>query len=519
MGQIRGVVRRHLAVLVLVGVVFVICIVNQRPGHDWGDDFALYLNQSRALVEGDVGEVLAVNRFTVQESSWSTFSPYSYPWGTPMLLSPVVAIWGLDYPKLKLVETVFFAGFLLVFYLLVVRRVGQIGGLVLVSLIGFSVSFVGWTDVVLSEMPYLFFIVMSLWWLDRLGDRGAWEKGPLRQLVTLGLLIGFTFSIRREGMVLVLALAVAQGAYLWRRRRREGEPPTPPIPWKRLSVPHATAAGFVIGLQLLLPSVLFQRYPETGLHRVVDNALWFRDILAEHIGLTGPGVSPWEYFGSNTLAVALFMLFIVFAVLGVVVRSLNHGSRDGPLVALLFGSMLVVGIQPFHEGRYLMAITPFLAYFAYQGIASTIGDALSPSASKRARSIPGLLAVAFILLLTMGNASHLYDRTSYRIEYGGWTHWGPEDPAALDMFAAVRERTRRDEVLAFFRARAMNLYAERRTLQLTRVDHILARADWYVMEKDSTYSQVLLTAEEGAEAGLSVEWENDRFVLWRVPER
>jgi hypothetical protein len=85
------------------------------------------------------------------------------------------------------------------------------------------------------------------------------------------------------------------------------------------------------------------------------------------------------------------------------------------------------------------------------------------------------------------------------------------------MFAEVRSRTRHDEVVSFFRARAMNLYSDRQSLQLTEADHILARADWYVMVKESTYVQVLLTEEDAADLGLTLEWENDRFVLWRVP--
>jgi hypothetical protein len=85
------------------------------------------------------------------------------------------------------------------------------------------------------------------------------------------------------------------------------------------------------------------------------------------------------------------------------------------------------------------------------------------------------------------------------------------------MFAEVRSRTRHDEVVSFFRARAMNLYSDRQSLQLTRADHILARADWFVMVKASTYVQVLLTDKEAADLGLTLEWENDRFALWRVP--
>jgi hypothetical protein len=192
---------------------------------------------------------------------------------------------------------------------------------------------------------------------------------------------------------------------------------------------------------------------------------------------------------------------------------------DAPLIFYLLAVAFIVSTQPFHEGRYLFSITPLLVYFAYQGIASTITDAAGPSAeswSKWTRMLPGAVAAAFLLIFVVGNAVDLYGKTQYRLVYD-YVHWGPEDPAAAEMFEEVRSRTRRDEVVSFFRARAMNLYSERQSLQLTNTDHILARADWFVMEKDSTYVQVLLTDEEAADLGLALEWENDRFVLWRVP--
>ena len=84
----------------------------QMPGHNPGDDFALYVNQAKSLVQGNVGETLASNHFAVDNSSWHSFSPYSYPWGFPLLLAPMMLIkgtvnpvTGVDYDSLKLVVT------------------------------------------------------------------------------------------------------------------------------------------------------------------------------------------------------------------------------------------------------------------------------------------------------------------------------------------------------------------------------------------------------------------------------
>ena len=114
---------------------------------------------------------LADNRFTVDNSSWSTFSPYSYPWGFPLLLAPLVAWRGIDYDFLKIIEAAFFAGFLFVFAQILRRRVNEITTATLVLLIGLSVPYVGWTDTVLSEFPYLFALALTLWWLDRCRER------------------------------------------------------------------------------------------------------------------------------------------------------------------------------------------------------------------------------------------------------------------------------------------------------------------------------------------------------------
>lgn len=510
---------RHLPALLIVTGIGLLSVVNQRSGHDWGDDFALYLRQSQALVEGNVGEVLTMNRFTVEESSWSTFSPGAYPWGTPLLLAPVVAVWGIDYPMLKLAETVLFACFLFTFYVLAARRTSQVAGLALMALIGLSVSYVGWTDTVLSEFPYLAFVTGSLWWIDRIRDRDAWRSEPVQPLVVCGLLIGFAYSIRREAIALVVALVAAQVVDTWRQRRAVPPGERPTVSWRRLAAPHLSAAAFVVGLQLVLPAVLLQRYPGTGLHQLGPNLAWFRDILAEQIGLKDPGVSSWDYLASPLVARSLFVLFVVLAVVGLVVRLWSHLADDITLGAYLIAVALVVGVLPFHEGRYLFSITPLLAYFAYQGIATPLRRVVGARRSARTAAVPGLVALGFLLLFVLGNATDLYRRTSNRLEAGDYPHWGPEHPAALEMFDVVRERTRRDEVLAFFRARAMNLYSDRQTLQLTSLASILERVDWYVMAKDSEYSQVLVTPQEAAEAGLELIWENDRFVLWRVPDR
>ena len=74
-----------------------------RQGHDWGDDFAAYIMQAQSIVTGTIPEFMEENRFTIAESSVG-FGPYAYPWGTPLLLAPIIYLKGARYPGAQAAE-------------------------------------------------------------------------------------------------------------------------------------------------------------------------------------------------------------------------------------------------------------------------------------------------------------------------------------------------------------------------------------------------------------------------------
>ncbi|PYV38351.1 MAG: hypothetical protein DMG09_12215, partial [Acidobacteria bacterium] len=57
-------------------------------GHDWGDDFASYIMQAGSILSGRTREFVEHNSFTIFESS-SQIGPVAYPWGYPLILSPI----------------------------------------------------------------------------------------------------------------------------------------------------------------------------------------------------------------------------------------------------------------------------------------------------------------------------------------------------------------------------------------------------------------------------------------------
>lgn len=510
--------RPNSAAAVLVAVTVAACILNHFKGVEWGDDFALYMRQAKALVEGNVGQVIADNRFTVDNSGWHSFSPYVYPWGWPLLASTVIAVSGLAYGTIELLQVAAFAVFLLTFHALMRPRVGRAAALLLMVFVAVSSPYINATDTVRSDIPYLGAAGLALWWVDRCHRKGLVQGTSRRELVALGLLMAFAFNIRREGIALVVALAALHVVVLTTILRT---PETPPlsyrerirrIDWHAVALPYGVFALTVVGFQLLLPSVLFPRYDGRGLGQISHHLSYYRDAIAEQIGLKDPG-RPLDLLGSAFVAERAVQFLVVAACVGLTVRLASRHREDVPIAAYVLALAYIVGTTPPVDGRYLFSMTPFLAYYAFQAV-PTLARVLEPS--RRWLAIAAVVPALGLGALVVANVGDLAHSTRFHLDYPDYVADGPEQPSARAMFDAVRDRTRPDDVILFNRARAMTLYTERRSIQGSDVTRLIRIADWYVMQKNSDYAQTLLTDAQAADLGLAKAWENDAWVLWRA---
>jgi hypothetical protein len=490
---------RDVPFLVLLGATFVLCLFLLRPGHDWGDDFALYINQARALVRGDVQDVFHQNVLTVNRSAWQSFSPYTYGWGFPILLAPLYWLFGLSYTAFKSLEIVLYLGFLTAFYALIRDRIDRLAALLIIAALVLDNLYTAWTNTVLTEFPFMCFAVVGLLLIERLHslprvDAPA-SRRYLAELAALGVVIGFTFNIRNEGAVLLLALAARQLAVVVARRRA----------WQQrwgshlavLAVPWATAALVGIGIRLVLPTEQGDSLTLAGGlggHNFATNDGFYRQTVAELLAVRDRIHGP--------LLLGLLVFIIVLALGGMVLG----GWRDLPLSVFTLGLSLIYFELPYREGRYLLGILPFVLYFAMQGL--------------RGIDVPGwgIQPRHLLLLLVVGrHALGMANAADYWRTYPRAIP-GPESSASKEMFAAVDAHVHPGEIVDFFRPRAMNLYTHQTAITAgSSLPILLQRADWYAMAKASDYAQCALTDAEAAATGrLTKVWENDEWVLWRV---
>jgi hypothetical protein len=504
-------------VLTLVVVAAVAAMfASHRHGHWWGDDWALYVRQAKGLVDGNADQVRLDNEFTVTVSPGTEFSPPLYPWGFPLMLAPFVAAFGSEnLDRLAIVEVLCAAVFVVAWYAIARRRLGAVVTLAGAVVLAFSPLYVGWTEQIQSELPFMAVAMCAVLYVDRANRRGSLvdRAASWWPPVAAGLVTAAAFTVRREGLAVVPAIFVAQlvGLVLvWPRRPREPREVGALV--GRLATPYVAAFGAVQVLQVALPSTLVPRYRGTGLGNITKFAPNHVGNVMKSLGFQRQWATSPAVFGNEALGTWLVGVFIALVVAGIAIAVARHAARDMPLLAYLGTVFVIGGSFRVSSARYVATVGPIVLIFAALAVITLLRLRLRPT--------PASIVVAGLLaMLAVSNAWQVKDRIEYARDVArvGAVEWGPMDPASVEMFAAVRDLTAPDDVVGFFKARAMTLATDRRALQVGGTSWPVERAtdllDVVVLQfaDDAQYAY----ARSHPERFDSV-WSNTRFEIFRI---
>ncbi len=496
----RAAVARGIGYAVALAGVAIVATALHRQGHTQGDDFALYLRQARSIFDGDVGAVIEDNRFAVLNSD-SGFSPIGYPWVWPLVLSPFVHLWGLDYDRLKLVTVLMFCIWLALLFGIVRRRIGRWPALGVAACIATSPLFLAHTDQLLSEYAFFVAIGVVIWWCDRIERDGGIVRASWSHLVALGALMALAFNVRREAVVLVAVVASLQAVGLL--TTRTGRPMWREVAdgvrdwWRELLAPYVSFVVSVIVMQLLLPTALL---PDNGNSRTYIDDRWteYPRTLADELAL---GDRPF-----------LGIVILVLAAIGVVIGIRRRPSMDTPLFVLALFTALLIGTHFRQVERYWLQVTPWVVYFATVALVGTA------RAIGRRHRLAGLVAIIPLVVVIVAHLVVLPGRVSDARDFdrAGRYQSGPSNPTVSPIYEAVADHTPADSVVAFYRARTMTLLTDRKSFQTKDLDKILQSADFYAERRNSTYWQPTLEADH---PGLVEVWSDARWTLWQVDGR
>ena len=455
-------------------------------GQTWPDDFAAYVMQAKSLLAGDMQGFIQHNTFTVQNSSYPP-GPIAYPWGFPLLLAPVYAIFGLNPLALKLVGIAFYAVFLVSFFFLARIRLSELDALLLTGVFSVLPALLNANDLILSDVPFLACSTLSLAMMQ--------ARAPLREKTWWGVASGasifMAFFLRTNGVLLLAPLLLGFWQLCWPDWRAG---------LKQAAAPLLTF-GALLALQFaLLPGgqeSYFSHFSMFTLPRLWENVqyyAWLPGLVFERL----PG--GW-------------MLFYLVALLFLVISLLHHARRDAALHVYSLLTLALFIIWPERQGlRFVYPLLPMLLIGALDGMLIAIDFVRAgwqKPALGLARGYWGLILLAGLLVSSFAgidNAVH------------GREINGPFDPYSKQMYAFLREKTPVESVIIFMRPRALRLFTDRDAFMTDRCED-LGKGDYVAIhEKVGDSGQIAPEQVQSCNPDVRLDevFNNKRFTVYKI---
>lgn len=482
-------------------------------GHNWGDDFASYIMQAQSIVERSTGSFAAENRFTVGHSDEKWMCPVAYPWGTPLLLAPIYAAYGLDMVAFKTVGVVLYALFLMSMAIFLWDKHPKTLLLLLIAFFGFNPSMLRFLDQVLSDVPYLFFSSLSVFLIGHVVVEERSICFRFVDRVMMGLAMAAATSTRPGGVLLVVVLTVThvvKGLESLAARQRRGDLQSG---WRGLvldvvqevrrlggveTLPYLVFGGVMLSLRVAFPANEFGTVGGLSLTCILANLDGYARVMG-------------DFYQGIGLGFLIYLATIPLALMGVFQR---YRSEYPAIIYVLLTVALYV-LYPVSQGlRYLIPVLPFYLHFTFAGI-SGCNDVFVAPCGRRVRSLAIAVAVAVSVLFLLVSTW----RVVVNVRNSRVCMSGPMSQSAREMWTYIRTNTPDNAVIACFKPRAARLFAGRRSLLLNGPDH-LAECDYLcarVGRDDGLWSSV--TAAPGGQGLLRVVFSNADYVVYRIQKQ
>lgn len=456
-----------------------------KNGHGWGDDFAAYLAQTQSILSGDPSSYAAENRLTVDESP-AGYAPYAYPWGFPILLTPAYVVFGLNVTALR--------WSLLGLYLLVMpllfhlfrKRAGIVLSLAIVALCAFNPSLLNFSNSLISDLPFFLFSMLSLLLIDRWVLNHEILRNS-KKSVLLGMTLLFTFLIRSSGIILLPILLICQAVSISQTFRQSYDKSR----FFRHLLPLFSFAALYLLMNTIFPGGGKYPFSTPTVASSLQNIKYYFTL-------------PAQFFYGLPATEILYGATLPFLCLGMFARF----KRDYHLILYVVFTVALHIVYPYRDGiRYLFPLLPFYLYFTFQGLSTLRFD--HQFQSIRWVRQPEILsrAVACLLIALFFMASTV---SAYRNVTGDRNIDGPFAADSAEMFGFIKAQTRDQDIIVFFKPRAMRLFTGRKSFAAIERERLL-RGDYVVIHKQmGNYLQVV------PDAAAAIVFENATFRVFQM---
>jgi hypothetical protein len=207
--------RAYLIVSVLLLPMFWIGI---RDTHDWGDDFAAFLQQADNLTHH---RPLNASKYVAFDHYSACYAPPSVPPGFALLLSPVIKVFGMNFKALNYYMSFWLYLFALISFAFLIRYISVLSATCLVLIFFLNPAMIDFKSNVISDLPFCFF---STWAI--LIHLDISKKNKITSQLLYGAVVALVVSIRGIGVCIIAAYGIDLighliGALIERQRKRD----------------------------------------------------------------------------------------------------------------------------------------------------------------------------------------------------------------------------------------------------------------------------------------------------------
>jgi hypothetical protein len=404
-----------------------------------GDDYALYIQEARNIAEG---RPFYQTSYVFNEFN-NCYSPPHYPPGYPLLLAPVVAVWGIDIYPLCVFNTVVAVLLMLAFFVYLRQHMAPLAAACIAVLISYAGVMIGIKQAIVADTTCLLFVMGYL--IVRQRPRHTFGSAVL--LALLGAMATLT---RTQAVLLLLAEPIIWVADLlyqrWGKERTQQ---------KAVQMLPLVAAGGGFVLLWLLGKTVFHS-PDSASGFYVS---FLKDTLAKGVvTIVRDNVnffiatvkSFFHYDTDNSIRTAMVTMMesagLVLTATGFAVSVRQRITYADVFFVLMCGLMLY---YPIHDERYFLPAIPLVYLYCYRALRLVI-----PAVTTLRLRYAGLAITLFCLVAGM---KYLRDTTQPPVNYV------PEN-RDWQAFTYLRQHVPDSALVVCARPRLLSLYTGRRSV-------------------------------------------------------
>ncbi|HBE73121.1 MAG TPA: hypothetical protein DDW31_03385 [candidate division Zixibacteria bacterium] len=451
---------------------------------------SLLLFDPKPFVGGDNAAYAALSESLVQGKGlteiWSPEQrPHTqYPFGFPLMLAPF-ALLKLPYAWYKLAPWLAgLAGILLSWLLL--KKHGALTALAACLFLAMNPHYLEFGHWVLSELPFLALMLLSLWLLARWEETGWWPW-----FLAAVLAAAASIHVRSAGMALLAAIPlhlVLRGKIRWAAIFLAGGAALM-VPWALRNAHYGTSGGYLEQFLMLDPyqpglgrAGLGELVSRVGLNlKLYLTSVWPQLVFPSMSG-RGPG-GAWF----------LWLVLLTGPVFLGAVSGVRHGWAGG---WLLLGYLALSVLWPvaWTDRRFALPLLPFLLFFLFHGYRALLSIAFRQAWRYAAAVVLALLAIANIVPVL----AQLGPNMKMQSEYRRGDRLAGYDPQWRSFFQAagwVKSNTPGDAIVVsrkpqlFHLASGRSSYCYPFTVDQDSVHRALKNADYVMVEPVSGTAQ------------------------------